>query len=407
MSHPSFPGYSLPLTEPTLCDPTVQQYSGYLDITEGKHLFFWFFEFRSSPFEGPLVLWLNGGPGCSSSTGLLFELRPCSTADKGNTTIHNPYSWNTRMNMIFLDQPVGAGYSYITDGSSVVTSPDAAKGVYAFFELFITRFPKYAKLPFYIVGESHAGRYIPHIAAEINNNNKALASDPSLGLVPVNLVSIMIRNGLVDPLVQMPSIVEQAAPVCEKMIESCYKFEFRLTCIPADAFCWDAISPRLQPCHGYNLYDARKKCNEEENGPVCHREPQMKFEAFSVPIYLKFTYLHGDGMKNGAGLLPQLTSDVARVLICAGNTGSSTQGENEFILGLENGYHEELSAAPIIPWSVNGKPAGEVRNADSTAGNLTLAIIYEAGLVHTAPYDQPEATLDMMLKWINNIPIAH
>ncbi|KAF9237071.1 peptidase S10 serine carboxypeptidase [Melanogaster broomeanus] len=386
VSHPSFPDHRLRLTEPTLCDPTVQQYSGYLDISDSKHLFFWFFESRSSPSEDPLVLWLNGGPGCSSATGLLFELGPCSLADEGNTTVPNPYSWNTRANMIFLDQPVGVGYSYTTDGSSVVTSADAAKDVYAFFELFMTRFPKYAKLPFHVAGESYAGRYIPHIASEINNNNKALASDPSLGLVPINLASIMIGNGLVDPLVQMTSVVEyacegpyaiyddpfnaecnalrKATPVCDKMIESCYKYESRLTCIPATAFCWTGIFGPIFS-HGYNI--------------------------------------------TGPHFSPPLISDGIRVLIYAGNADlmCNYMGETQFILGLENIYHDELSAAPTVPWLVNGVPVGEIRsagNADSTAGNLTLAVIYEAG--HMAPHDQPEATLDMMSKWINNITIA-
>lgn len=39
--HPAFAEHSLRVTEPTLCDSSVQQYSGYLDITDGKHLFFW------------------------------------------------------------------------------------------------------------------------------------------------------------------------------------------------------------------------------------------------------------------------------------------------------------------------------------------------------------------------------
>jgi cathepsin A (carboxypeptidase C) len=107
-----FKDHSLRVTEPKLCDPSVKQRSGYLDITDGKHLFFWyvsgrspsraycsqddrFFESRSSPKDDPLVLWLNGGPGCSSSTGLLFELGPCSISDEGKNTTHNPHSWNS------------------------------------------------------------------------------------------------------------------------------------------------------------------------------------------------------------------------------------------------------------------------------------------------------------------------
>ena len=87
VTHSDFPSYAIRLTEPKLCDPTVKQYSGYLDIDKDTHLFFWFFEARATS-PAPLALWLNGGPGCSSSTGLLFELGPCSIANEGqNTTV--------------------------------------------------------------------------------------------------------------------------------------------------------------------------------------------------------------------------------------------------------------------------------------------------------------------------------
>jgi len=70
-------------------------------------------------------------------------------------------------------------------------------------------------------------------------------------------------------------------------------------------------------------------------------------------------------------------------------------------------FHDEFLAAPTIPWSVSDAIVGEIRSAGGgglTAGNLTLAVIFEAG--HMAPYDQPAATLDMMTKWINDVPIA-
>lgn len=56
------------------CDPDVKSYSGYLDVGEGRDLFFYFFESRSKPKEDPVLLWINGGPGCSSSLGAFMEL---------------------------------------------------------------------------------------------------------------------------------------------------------------------------------------------------------------------------------------------------------------------------------------------------------------------------------------------
>ncbi|OAX37709.1 peptidase S10 serine carboxypeptidase [Rhizopogon vinicolor AM-OR11-026] len=468
VSYPSFVDHQLRVTQPNLCD-TVKQYSGYLDITDGNHIFFWFFESRSSPTEDPLVLWLNGGPGCSSIVGLLFEHGPCLIADEGNNTRHNLHSWNKNANIIYLDQPVGSGFSYSSDGSSTTTSPDAAKDVYAFLQHFMHRFPKYSKLPFHIAGESYGGRYIPHIATEIHRHNKELAKQPSLELIPIHLASVMIGNGLVDPLTQMPSVVEYACegpyaiyddpfgaecralraavPVCKRMIEACYKFESPLTCVPATGYCWQGIfgpifsgstfDPPIMGStlklyflgHGYNYYDARKKCSEKEDGSVCYKEVQwvekwlnvaehkvalgvdagFEFASCNILLNLKFNYLHGDGMKNGAALLPELIASGIRLLIYAGNTDlmCNFMGETQFVSGLDSMFHDEFLAAPTIPWSVNDTIVGEIRSAGGgglTAGNLTLAVIFEAG--HMAPYDQPAATLDMMTKWINDVPIA-
>lgn len=93
--------------------------------------------------------------------------------------------------------------------------------------------------------------------------------------------------------------------------------------------------------HGYNMYDARKKCNEEEEGSLCYAEiewattwlndpahkaalgvnPTLYFEACNIPMNLKFNYIQGDSMRNGAKLLAPLIADGIRVLIYAGNAG--------------------------------------------------------------------------------------
>ena len=98
--------------------PGVDSYSGYIDLAPNVHVFFYFFESRSSPKDDPLSLWLNGGPGSDSLIGLFDELGPCRVTPN-LTTVLNPYSWNDVSNMLFLSQPVGTGFSYqkIANGS--------------------------------------------------------------------------------------------------------------------------------------------------------------------------------------------------------------------------------------------------------------------------------------------------
>ncbi|KAJ8462046.1 hypothetical protein ONZ45_g18075 [Pleurotus djamor] len=277
VSHPHFHDYQLRFSKPKLCDPSVKQYSGYLDGSDSKHLFFWFFEARNSPETAPLILWLNGGPGCSSTTGLLFELGPCAIADNGQGTKFNPNSWNTNANIIFLDQPVNVGYSYSDDGSTVNNTPAAAIDVYAFLELFLNRFPEYADVPFHIAAESYGGTYAPNFANLIHKQNKQLSVAPTPGLRRINLASVILANGLTDPYTQMGSIADylcdgpfpvfdtdgpQCAslrtkiPTCQRLINSCYKFNSRFTCMPAIIYCnTQLFSPLLQS--GLNPYDVR------------------------------------------------------------------------------------------------------------------------------------------------------
>jgi cathepsin A (carboxypeptidase C) len=216
------------------------------------------------------VLWLNGGPGCSSSTGLLFELGPCSIADDGKNTTHNPYSWNTNANVIFLDQPVNVGFSYSTDGT-VNNSPAAGKDVYAFLELFLGRFPQYASAPFHIAAESYGGTYAPNIASVIHKANKELALAPTPDLKKINFASVILANGLTDPYIQMASVpdyvcdgpyavyddpngVECAAlrskvPTCQRLIQSCYNSGSRFSCVPAALYCNTQLYGPLQSTH--------------------------------------------------------------------------------------------------------------------------------------------------------------
>eukprot|EP00755_Sulcionema_specki_P004121 Sspe_Gene.29279::Locus_13804_Transcript_2_2_Confidence_0.750_Length_703::g.29279::m.29279 len=80
---------------PTLCDATVKQYAGYFKLTEGvgtKNYFYWAFESRGNPKTDPVLLWMTGGPGCSSEVALFGENGPCHLNADGTETMRNAYS---------------------------------------------------------------------------------------------------------------------------------------------------------------------------------------------------------------------------------------------------------------------------------------------------------------------------
>ncbi|XP_031500468.1 serine carboxypeptidase-like 31 [Nymphaea colorata] len=159
-----------------------QHYAGYVTVDEkhGRELFYWFFKAASgAKGEKPLVLWLNGGPGCSSvGYGATQEIGPFIVNSRGNGLELNPYAWNKEANVLFLESPVGVGFSYsnMTSDYDLLGDDFTANDTYSFLHNWFKKFPEYRNHSFYIAGESYAGKYVPELAELIYEMNK----DPSL-----------------------------------------------------------------------------------------------------------------------------------------------------------------------------------------------------------------------------------
>jgi len=124
----------------------------------------------------PLVLWLNGGPGCSSlGGGFLSELGPFYPT--GNRLVRNEYSWNKVANMLFLESPAFVGFSYSNSSDDAyVGDSRTAEDSYKFLLRFLVRFPRFKGRPLWLAGESYAGHYVPQLALEIVNHNERVAA---------------------------------------------------------------------------------------------------------------------------------------------------------------------------------------------------------------------------------------
>jgi carboxypeptidase C (cathepsin A) len=190
--------------------PGVNQYSGYLDVGNGLHMFFWFFEARHNPTTAPVATWFNGGPGCSSMIGLFQENGPCQFYNGASTPSSNPYSWNEYANMIYIDQPVGTGFSYGDNGTpNVAGTVAAAPYVWLFLQAFYKQFPQYSSRDFGIFTESYGGHYGPEFASYIQSQNSKIASGSVSGQ-KINLVALGVNNGWYDPTIQYQAFIDYA-----------------------------------------------------------------------------------------------------------------------------------------------------------------------------------------------------
>jgi cathepsin A (carboxypeptidase C) len=420
----------------SVCDPSSKSLSGYVDISgskyddngEDKHLFYWFFEKRgmSSTKDAediPLILWLTGGPGCSSTLALLTENGPCSVTSDGKSTTINPNSWTEAAHVLWLDQPAGVGYSYgdINDSNEEMISEDA----YYFLQKFYEEHPEYSKNKLFVVGESYGGHYAPAIAHKVYMKNKSLEE----GLIEINLGGLAVGNGLTDPVEQYKWYAEMAfhnshniqtisedtynamtssISKCTTLIEECNKGDSivnKFACQTAFVICNMSQTSPYQMT-GLNPYDIRLKCgdnplcydfsnietwlNLEETKEALHISKESHYwRSCNMGINLKF---HTDWMKDFSPFVKDLLNGGIPALIYAGDVDfiCNYMGNRAWTLGLDWSYGEEFRSAEEHEW----EGAGLAR----TSNGLTFLQVYDAG--HMVPSDQPVVALSMIQNFI-------
>ncbi|KAK3995053.1 hypothetical protein QBC44DRAFT_284776 [Cladorrhinum sp. PSN332] len=134
----------------------------YNDTTDKSNLFFWFFPTINQTAEKEIIIWLNGGPGCSSLMGLMQEHGPFLWQPGVLKPVSNPWSWHTLTNIVYIDQPVATGYS--TGSLTINSSEDAAQQFLSWWKNFVDTFSLQG-YKIYMAGESYAGMFAPYIAS--------------------------------------------------------------------------------------------------------------------------------------------------------------------------------------------------------------------------------------------------
>ncbi|KAF1911046.1 carboxypeptidase S1 [Ampelomyces quisqualis] len=275
-------------------DPNVKSYSGYADVEDDQHIFWWFFETRNGdPKDAPLTVWINGGPGSSSMIGLFQELGPCGIGPDLKP-FNNPYSWSNVSNMLFIDEPTTVGMSYsipipaYQDDSGFTiqlpnnTCPDYAQSYGTCgttLQAFYGAFPQYSRESFSFTTESYGGHYGPIFNSYILDQNAKNIS----GAATINLKNVLIGNGWFDPLVQYQGYYQYAVDPgntydydpynasvkaewynnlygegnCVDQTKHCYVTGQNSICSRADDFCASKVENMYDIHSGRDEYDMR------------------------------------------------------------------------------------------------------------------------------------------------------
>ncbi|TYH62786.1 hypothetical protein ES332_D07G143700v1 [Gossypium tomentosum] len=153
-----------------------RQFAGYIDVDEnvvGRSLFYYFVEAEKDPMAQPLTIWLTGGPGCSSVGDGFGSVGPFIVTKDAHALQTNFFSWNKVSNLLFIDSPIGSGWSYSNTSSDYNNGDDSTnKILLSFMQKWYEKYPVFKSKDLYLAGSSFAGHFVPNLANALLDNNK-------------------------------------------------------------------------------------------------------------------------------------------------------------------------------------------------------------------------------------------
>ncbi|XP_021822235.1 serine carboxypeptidase-like 7 isoform X2 [Prunus avium] len=412
--------------------------TGYVGVgdLDDVQLFYYFIESEGSPEHDPLVLWLTGGPACSGfHTFVYVNIGPLSfdyaeSFGKEPKLKLNPYSWTKVASIIFLDAPVGTGFSYATtwEGYNVSDTSHAAQ-TYQFLRKWLIDHPKFLNNPLYIGGESYSGIVVPVVVQEISDGNDE-GDEP-----PMNLKGYVLGNPAVDNLrgnnLKVPfchlkalisdSLYQSTKRNCKgQYINVDPKNKLCLDDLELIRECVNDINPSqiLEPkCHrdSGNLLCSfsqlpRQWCREDNyilsdvwaNDKMVqnalHIRPGSIKEWVRCNKSIQASFIHD--VSSTVVYHENLIKQGYRVLVYSGD-----QDMNIPYLGTIS-WIESLNAtvtSPWKPWLVNEQVAGYRVQYTNQKHELTFTTIKGGG--HAAPEYKPEECLAMASRWFGYYPL--
>ena len=405
---------------------TFQMYSGYLPIPDlsGKELHYVFYTSQNLPAD-PLVLWLNGGPGCSSMEGAFMENGPFVFSETNSSMYPNPYSWNRVANMLYIEAPAGVGFSMLGNLSNNfttdnITANDNLNALIYWFSLF----PSFLTNKFFIAGESYAGVYIPTLAYAIQQYNLNITGNKT---ITINLSGFLVGNPVTDWNVDADSVWPYFLYWHQLIDDSIYVPWVNLNC----SLLWDsnpACDPLADSMYSLftevNYYDIYRECiPATPMSPPPHRRwrtERLQGISNCIPNSGLLAYLNTPKVRNalhinttvGAWeecvdldyqtdyqlgsiyLYPTLIQSGIRIQVYSGDTDSCvpTEGTRKWIDSLNYPI-----SVPWREWHLNGQVAGYYTRFTT---NFRFSTIRGAG--HMCIQWKPAQGFAMFTAFLNN-----
>ncbi|KMT08095.1 hypothetical protein BVRB_6g143470 [Beta vulgaris subsp. vulgaris] len=407
----------LNLSPPTISSSippeALPQKSGYLIVnqTSKSSIYYTFYEAQkpiTSLSKTPLLIWLQGGPGCSSMVGNFFELGPWRVNNRIELE-RNHGAWNRIFGLLFLDNPIGTGFSIAASEEEIPRDQyGVAKHLFIAIKSFIELDKSlFGSRPIYITGESYAGKYAPAIGYYILRRNSEVSESER-----VNLAGVAIGNGLTDPITQVMTHGSNAyfsGLVNEKQKTQLEESQRKVVKLVMENKWSEATDARsqvldmLQNMTGLaTLYDMTRKIPYESFVERFLSKMEVK-KALGVENSTVWeecsrvvgSILHEDVMKSVKYMVELLVKE-SKVLLYQGQR-DLRDGVVSVEAWMKTLKWEEIAKfedAERKVWKVKGEVAGYVQKWTS----LTHAVVLGAG--HFVPTDQAVHSQVMIEDWV-------
>ncbi|XP_030934092.1 serine carboxypeptidase-like 7 isoform X2 [Quercus lobata] len=376
--------------------------TGYVGVgkSDEVQLFYYFIESERSPVDDPLVLWLTGGPGCSGFSGLVYEIGPLSfdyAKSKSNSPKLklNPYSWTKVANIIFVDAPVGTGFSYANSSEGYnISDTLAVAELYEFLQKWLKVHPKFLTNSLYVMGDSYSGITVPILVQKISDGNE-VGQEPRM-----NLKGYVIGNPLTNwhddlnariPFAHLKTLISDE--LYESTKNNC-KGEY-MNVDPNNAACVDDLGIYTEE---YNYLYSYIWANDKTVQKALHIREGSINEWVRCNLSLANTYDYD--------VLSSL--NYHRNLIKKGYEVLIYSGDHDMVVPYIATHAWIVSLNLTIahdwrPWFVDGQIAGFTMQYTSKKYCLTFATVKGAG--HTAPEYKPNECLAMIDRWLSYYPL--
>ncbi|KAG8900039.1 Cell death protease [Tulasnella sp. 403] len=426
---PSLPGFVQDPNHPIriyaghlLADPSASVATPSKNVL--AHLYFVLLKARRTADKERLIIWFNGGPGCSSFDGLMMEVGPWRVDGKGGLKSVDG-GWDEYAHVLYIDQPPGTGYSYASTDSYLHDLDQVSAYVNQFLINFYAVFPEFKTIDTWIAGESFAGQYIPYIADGILKTT--LLSTPLKGIAIGNgwidgrsqypaYYDFAVKSGLIKENSDTAKKTREALERCTKSLNATHEL-IQVNYDDCDGVMSTVTEGLIKTVNGkqvcLNVYDVRLS----DDYPACGMNwpPDLagvtdylrrsdvvnalhatdKAEAWTECQGQVFSSFNAKKSASSVTLLPSILEKIP-VMLFAGDQDyiCNYMGIENIISGLDWNSGTGLGDSPVLPWKVNGTDAGTW----VTSRNLTYVKVF--GASHMVGFDVPVISQDMIYRFM-------